>query len=451
MNDIRFLTVKSNSRLPTDTMIMSRDLAKDMREAESFVLRAGQLSMFMHVKASRSDRVKNTINLNPSAIKKLRLKDGKKYGSRLVPGELAVGPFVGVMAEIYNQPGKPFGGQSLFIRQLISNAHKLGMVCYGFAPGAIDWERKVIHGYTHGTSGWTKAVFPIPDVVYPRERGYSAANRRIRYRMESMGVQMINPLLIGKWQTHQVISNNRNLTQYIPDTRLITSFKQVDSMIKKYNAVYLKPVAGSQGKNIIKVVKKGGAKIYTYQYQYNNKTVRGTAASLSALQRNLRGVMGNRRYIIQKQINLLTSGGNILDVRALVQKDDLGEWSVTGVACRIGRDGSITSNISSGGKGRRLDAILRSKFHDEALVESIEREVNYLAIEAARTLEMSIGQSGEMGVDIGVDRSGRLWFIEANLRPARQVFNLIGERGTRLQSVVKPLHYSRYLAGFSMK
>ena len=42
------------------------------------------------------------------------------------------------------------------------------------------------------------------------------------------------------------------------------------------------------------------------------------------------------------------------------------------------------------------------------------------ALEAARTLENSIDRLGEMGVDIGVDRDGHIWFIEANLKPGRQ-------------------------------
>ena len=56
-----------------------------------------------------------------------------------------------------------------------------------------------------------------------------------------------------------------------------------------------------------------------------------------------------------------------------------------------------------------------------------------------------------MGVDIGIDKSGEIWFIETNLRPARHVFLLIGEQDTRLRSVEMPMLYLRYLAGFTSK
>ena len=75
--------------------------------------------------------------------------------------------------------------------------------------------------------------------------------------------------------------------------------------------------------------------------------------------------MGNRSYIVQEQIDLLRLNNNIVDVRILVQKNDRGDWETTGMACRQGKRGSITSNISSGGSGRKLDMVLNQNFDDE--------------------------------------------------------------------------------------
>ena len=58
---------------------------------------------------------------------------------------------------------------------------------------------------------------------------------------------------------------------------------------------------------------------------------------------------------------------------------------------------------------------------------------------------------GEMGIDVGVDQAGKLWFIEINLRPARRLFTLIGEHNTRLLSIQRPMLYSQYLAGFRQR
>jgi hypothetical protein len=158
--------------------------------------------------------------------------------------------------------------------------------------------------------------------------------------------------------------------------------------------------------------------------------------------------MGRRRYIVQQRIHLLRVNGNITDVRILVQKDENGLWTVTGKACRVGRLGSITSNISGGGCGHRVPHVLARHFSDPQVRTRIIQEIDYLALEAARVLENDISSIGELGIDIGIDTHGKLWFIEANLKPARKVFILIGAKSTRRASVMKPMQYSRYLAGF---
>lgn len=101
-----------------------------------------------------------------------------------------------------------------------------------------------------------------------------------------------------------------------------------------------------------------------------------------------------------------------------------------------------------GAADKKLETTLREKFPDKEKQQEIIEKLRFVAVEACRTLEGSIGSSGEMGVDIGIDKGGQVWFIEANLRPARQVFTLIGEKKTRMLSVMRPMLYCRYLAGF---
>lgn len=159
--------------------------------------------------------------------------------------------------------------------------------------------------------------------------------------------------------------------------------------------------------------------------------------------------MRGRNYIVQQQINLLRLNGSICDLRVMVQKDGSGDWSVTGKAFRIGPRGSITSNISGGGSGGKVDFVLRKHFPDAEVREGIIQEIDHLAVTAARALDNEAGTIGELGIDIGIDVNGRVWFIEANLMPARKLFRLIGEPSTRRMTVLKPMLYARYLAGFN--
>ncbi|WP_276624442.1 YheC/YheD family protein [Syntrophomonas wolfei] len=450
MKEFIMQDVKLRPEQDEKELIISGDLAAHLSigEEQNIKFQVGRNYKNMVLKISHAEKSRNTITINTSLARKMRISPNRKYAVNARGNTIQIGPVVGIMAETSRDARRPFGGQTFFIKQLLQSGRALGQICFAFSPFSIDWKSKSIHGYSWGDKGWIQGRFPLPDVVYPREKAYSPVKLNIRRRLENMDVKFLNPALIGKWQTYRVITQNPALVPFIPDTRLVNSFSQVDRMIKKYTAVYLKPVAGSQGRNIVRVVKKKNDSVYQYQYQLNGRLVKGSASSLAQLRSCLKPIMGNRTYIAQKQINLLQSAGNIIDVRILVQKDHSGIWDVTGMACRVGRPGSITSNISAGGSGQKLEITLREKFPDQEKQQEIIEKLRFVAVEACRTLEGSIGSSGEMGVDIGIDKGGQVWFIEANLRPARQVFTLIGEKKTRLLSVKRPMLYCRYLAGF---
>lgn len=451
MSNYTMFTATSNPRVDDNTALITQDLAEmfGLTASQKLYFHVGHFKKMLTVVVRNQEKLKNGMTFSPAMMKKLFLRKDQKYGVKKDINGFHLGPVVGITADIFSDHSRPFGSQNFFFQQLLEAGRNLGEICFAFSPLSINWGKGTVIGYTYGPKGWKKSVYPIPDVIYPREKNYS--NHNYRRRLEKLGTRFFNPPVAGKWETYLIMKKNPNLVKYLPDTSIIRSFNQVDTMLKKYQAVYLKPVAGSRGKNIIRVVKKKKSPGYEYQYEVNGLSVKGSVPTLSRLQSSLKRVMGNRSYIVQKQIDLLKYEGNIIDVRILVQKNHVGDWEATGIACREGRRGSITSNISSGGNGRKLDMVLRRHFDDENKHMEILEEIKYLAIESARTLEKVIGKAGEMGVDIGIDQSGNIWFIETNLRPARGVFLLIGDQETRLKSVEMPMLYLRYLAGFSSK
>jgi len=440
--------IKSADQVEPDYMWISKNLINNitLMENNHIELHVGQLKRLFKVVIS--NKIKdNQILLHPTIIKQLCLTSEHNYGINIVSNTIYLGPVVGIMADIYNENGKLFGGQTLFIQQLLTAGREIGELCFAFNPHSINWNRKTITGYTYIKNRWKKAVFPLPDVVYSRTRGFSPVKMSIRQKLSAQGVKLFNPVLVGKWNTYKILSKNQSLYDYLPDTRLFNNISLIETMTRSYQAVYLKPVNGSQGRNIIRIerLKNRG---YNYKFEVNKQTVNGNTHSLEQLQLLLKPVIGNRTYIIQKEIKLLKEKGRIVDLRILVQKDHTGEWIITGIAGRVGKEGSITTNISAGGNGCRLDILLSSNFADSQQQQNIKTLVEYIALEAAKTLEAAIGLSGEMGVDIGIDRWGKPWFIEANLRPARYIFNILNDRATRLKSVERPMLYCRFLSGF---
>jgi hypothetical protein len=324
----------------------------------------------------------------------------------------------------------------------------MGAICFAFRGNDINFKQAQIRGYTYHNHGWETALYPIPDVIYARCQGYAFNQHNMRAKLSRMGVHFLNPPALGKWKTYNTVAQNPALLTYLPDTRVLSQFKELDVMLKKYRHVYMKPVTGSQGKKIIRVSKNINSKAYEYQYQHDQHPVKAKAYSLEELERSLKIIMGRDRYIVQQQINLLRSGERIMDLRVMVQKDRNGDWLLTGKVFRIGKTGSITSNISGGGSASKVKDQLNRKFNDSKEVQRIMDEVDFLALETARTIEIRLGPIGELGIDIGVDQKARIWLIEANLMPARKIFSLIGDTEARLLSIQRPILYALYLAGF---
>ncbi|HWP98306.1 MAG TPA: YheC/YheD family protein [Syntrophomonadaceae bacterium] len=418
----------------------------------------GNLPVNLHLSTGRSRMISGRaimdwrldgLGLHASVLSSLALKSGRRYGFSYQNGVLRLGPVFGIMADVEAGSRRLFGNQDSFIRNLILHGQSLGEVCFAFSPYSINWQHKSIDGYTWSKGGWQKKNFPLPDVIYYRGADYANGKKNIRRKLEAQGCRFVNPLPVDKWKAHRILAHNHELARYLPETLLVNDFRQVQSMLKRHHAVYLKPVYGSKGQNIIRITRNKNKSSKIYQYQHSSLDHSISFRSMDALQSQISPQLRKRRYLIQNRINLIKSSGRIIDIRALVQKDHTGEWDITGLACRMGGAGSITSNLSAGGQGHKLEHVLQGHFLDEKQQEMIGKEIRYLALSVVRNLEQTMGPAGEMGIDIGVDQQGDIWFIEANLRPARRIFIVIGEKELRIQSIEKPLTYARYLAGFT--
>ncbi|MBO8158427.1 YheC/YheD family protein [Thermosyntropha sp.] len=448
MHKIDTVYIKINDNLDDNILEISSRLALNygLFEKQKITFKLGRLKEEFYLSLIETDE--DMLVLNSVNLKKLALYPEQNYNFKINEGEIRIGPVIGIMVDIVKNRNKPFGAQTLFIKQALEIARKSGQLCFAFSPYNVDWKHKKIQGYTYLKNNWVKSVFPFPDVIYPRSRISSTEKLRIRKRFKQTGVILLNYKLLDKWEAYKILAQNPALESHLPDTRFVFDFtRQIDIMLNKYEAVYLKPICGEQGKNIIKVIKPKKKGIYEYYYSCDKRQFKGKATSINELYFSLKNVIGNRRYIVQERIKLIKWQNKIVDVRVLVQKGYGNRWEITGIACRIGNNGSITSNLSSGGTAKRLEDILKLYFNNQKM-EQILSKIKFVSLKSAETLENKIGICAEMGIDLGIDRQGKVWFIEANLRPARKIFTLIGETETRLKSIENPLLYAKYLAGF---
>ena len=450
MHDFLMVNIIAEPQLDQGNIVLGANLTHFvvLDYKQMVILNVGKNQKNLKAKISTSRLTQNSIYMNPSLIKKWFLQENRKYGVSFNQNKIHIGPVVGIVAPKMNSKNRPYGSQTTFFQEIMTSSRALGQICFAFYFTDIDWNKKIINGYYHNKNGWQRGKFPLPDVVYPRSKFYVSNQANSRRRLKQAGIKILNPQMVGKWEAYRLFKQNPNIQPYLPETRLINSFRQVEIMARKHRAIYLKPVNGTQGKNIIRVNRSQKSPGYHYQYHCNGRLCKGTANDLLQLRKKLRPVMAGKTYLVQTEINLLRYKGGIVDIRVMVQKEHNGRWKVTGMACRVGKPGAITSNISCGGKAMKVETVLKKSFNSEKQVNQIINTIIFVALHAAIGIEEHLGNCGEAGIDIGVDKYGQVWFIEANLRPARFVFSLIGETETRRKSIETPLLYARYLAGF---
>ena len=140
------------------------------------------------------------------------------------------------------------------------------------------------------------------------------------------------------------------------------------------------------------------------------------------------------------------------DIRIIYQKDGQGQWTISKKFVRIAAPGSSISNLSRGGRIERSVVVLKQLFKfDQKLIEEKNLEMRKLCEMIAFTLESASESTfGELGLDIGIDKTGHLWLIEVNSKPRKTTQTKMSQKIV-YNTFSRPLEYAAYLAGFGHK
>ncbi|MDQ7794447.1 MAG: YheC/YheD family protein [bacterium] len=358
---------------------------------------------------------------------------------------LRIGPVVGILVRKARSQYGPFGPQAGFIRELMDAAGQLGVFLYAFGPGDVSWGRRRVRGYRYRGQGvWTRGLYPYPDVLW--DRGFFRGAAQRRYWGTRMGLarahrrmRFINAIYGNKWRVHRVLLRSPEVRPHLPETRRASSGRVVAAMARRHGTVYLKPAGGLKGRGIMRLERVGQGR---FRLRAGTRSRGGSLSRLAAIARR-------RGYLVQQGIDLARPFGPIGDLRLVVQKDGAGNWSVTGGAMRVAATGHITSNIHRGGHAEPLDAAVRAVVGEGGYAATADL-ISRVATGVARAVERASGPSGEMGVDLALDREGRVWFLETNSKLARSIFLQLGETETRRRSIERPLLWAARRSGFAV-
>jgi hypothetical protein len=134
----------------------------------------------------------------------------------------------------------------------------------------------------------------------------------------------------------------------------------------------------------------------------------------------------------------------------MVQKDSSGRWASKGIIGRIAAPGSVVSNISNGGKAMWAKELLKKSqgLADEEANALVDKMTS-LGLSICDELDKSGTLYGDLGIDIGIDSSKKMWIIEINSRgPDPTIAYFVNDGKLYKDLVSTPLLYAKHLTGF---
>ncbi len=311
-----------------------------------------------------------------------------------------------------------------------------------FTPGDVSLSLRRISAYVSRGRGWVRRMIGFPrisiDLGFYDGGRWAAASMRVK---NCRSLPFIGYGLGNKWKIQSHLLQSSELKEHLLPTLVAERATAVMQFVDEHRHVMLKPINGKCGRGIIRLSSHGGGRFAAKDNRASRRF--GSAAGAGLY---VRHVLGRGRHLMQRWIDIRSNSGLVYDIRALVQKNGRGEWQLSGTAVREGRPNRITSNLKTGGRACELAGYLRGQFGSERGAALVER-VHALAAHIPAFLEESYGiRLCELGIDLAVDRDGRLWLLEVNIKPGRSVIRRIYGQGAFEQCFRMPFRYALHLA-----
>jgi hypothetical protein len=345
-------------------------------------------------------------------------------------------PVIALLTEINEENVPDFGKVHSFCEELHQGISELGGSFYVFSLKGFSEEGVEGFFYDDSEDGWKKGHFPFPSVIYnrvsSRRTEISRGFQGFLNKLDVLGIKIFNHRFLSKWEIHESLMKEDHLHPFIPETQLYSE-SLLESMLKKHDELYIKPVHGSQGRNIIQVSKNDGL-INASLSSMPAKDLPGFK-HVSELARAIAPSVGKRLCIIQQGIQLSELNGRRMDFRVLCHKNAQHFWKVTSIVARVSAEQFFVSNIARGGEVMKPGYTLAMIFGKEQARHQLAL-MKELALETAEVIsKYAEGLTAELGIDIGIDIKGNLWLIEANSKPSKN----FEERSTKIRPSTKAI------------
>ncbi|WP_336779416.1 YheC/YheD family protein [Paenibacillus illinoisensis] len=346
--------------------------------------------------------------------------------------------------------GSPPFSDELFCRRLSLESHRYNLNII-VLPISADRDNPLPEkGYIYRKGQWKTA--PVHGVQMLMDRCLLPLPRRWRQQLHELalsGSGHIRPYwsvsLPGKWKVHRALSREKQLSRLLVPTVLLQPHAPWEQWLKRWpKGLFFKPVSGTHGKETFRLIQENDTPTWVIEGRdQDNERFRRRFYTPHALSTWLESKFSSRRMIMQPCLDL-SHNGHPFDIRALVQKNKHGRWTLTGCMVREGAEGSLTSNLHGGGKAYPAHSYLIDRY-GSMRANTILEGIHHAAALIPPLLESQFGRLAELGLDFGADSTGRLWLLEVNSKPGRSSFAEAGDRHMQTLTYTQPLAYARYL------
>lgn len=308
-------------------------------------------------------------------------------------------------------------------------AHVLGADFFFFNPTGVDMDTGRVRGWRYETDRWRRSETSLPDVIINDQ---SSARYRKTWNALSRRVPFTSPPIGDKAEVFERMREGGFYPEMQIPTVRVSSGEDIEDFLSVHRRIVIKPQDGSQGRNVVFLgVEGSGFRVNT-----------GESWELfdaDRLRSFCRDRLAAERLVAQKFIDSTDRNGAPFDIRLHVRRNRAGEWSVIRVFPRIGAGRSITANVAGGGSIAPLKAFLELRF-GVARGKEVEKELRELAARMPERFQALYRDRrlDALGIDIGLDPSGKPWLFEVNDYPGTTI--------SALDAAIAKVGYALYVA-----
>jgi len=291
-------------------------------------------------------------------------------------------------------------------------------------------------GYTYNGTRYKLEKSIIPSVTHNRAITLMSSSKSKLSKLAKNTMLFNGFNRYSKHRIHRMLMKNPELRKLMPHTAKYSK-ANLESFAMKYTSIYIKPSSGSVGEGIIRIsqVRNGMWKIALRKGKSIIKSKKSTLSFISHF-------IKNKDYIIQETIPLALYKTRPYDLRVSVQRGIDGNWKVTGIVGKVAAKGSHVTNIAKGGRVRQCEELFRESGFP---VLEVKAAIRKSALQIAQCLSKQIPHLADIGLDMGLDKNGKVKFIEMNARDQRITFKKAKLFQTFYKTYLTPLQYGKYL------